>query len=136
MSLLILLLTLIPPAPASRIVKALTGTDVDLVAICERESACQPIGVHPEDAWASTHMRRAAMRVGWLKPWCPFTRRRAGWGPRGAHGQSAAYSLHFLGPCLPPELLDVPLLSAIAAVRRAESDRCDDVQRCRSWRSA
>ena len=61
------------------------------------------------------------MRVGWLDSWCPWHV-----GPddperfsvRGSFGLSAAYSLRFLGPCLPPELLDIPVISAFAAARR------------------
>lgn len=42
------------------------------------------------------------------------------WGIRGAHGLAAAYSVRYLGDCVAPELLDVPLLSAIVVVRRLE----------------
>jgi hypothetical protein len=38
---------------------------------------------------------------------------------RGVHGLSAAYSLWHLGPCLAPELLDLPFMSAVIAARRA-----------------
>ena len=63
-----------------------------------------------------------ATRVGWLNPQCPFHRGPPGkFSTRGAHGLSAAYSLRFLGSCVPPEALDVPLFSAIAAARRAMS---------------
>jgi len=116
------------PVASSLLAAALVGEPAlgpELVAICRRESHCRPIGAHPVDAWAGPLMRKKALDVGWLDPACPFhhgdgTR----FSTRGVHGLSAAYSLRFLGGCLPPEALDVPLLSAIAAARRA-LDQCE-----------
>jgi len=84
-------------------------------------------------------MYNNATRVGWLNPQCPFHRGSPGrFSTRGVHGLSAAYSLRFLGSCVPPEALDVPLLSAIAAARRAMSQcrrhgACSAGARHRMW---
>lgn len=42
----------------------------------------------------------------------------ARWGIRGTHGLAAAYSVRWLGPCVAPEAIDVPVLSAIVTARR------------------
>lgn len=65
---------------------------------------------------------RKAVAAGWLRPErCAShqaTDGGAGFGIRGAHGLAAAYSVHVLGECVAPEAIDVPLLSAVAAIRR------------------
>ncbi|GEM_PF-2229327 len=102
----------------------------ELIRICKRESSCRTIGVHDGDAWAGATMYRKALRVGWLSDTCPFHRGEpTRFSVRGAHGLSAAYSLRFLGPCLPPEVLDVPILSALAAARRLQH-QCDTYHAC------
>jgi hypothetical protein len=84
-------------------------------------------------------MYRNAMRVGWLDPTCTFHRGDPSrFSTRGVHGLSAAYSLHFVGGCVPPEVLDVPLVSAIAAARRAREQctrhgACTTEARRRLW---
>jgi hypothetical protein len=111
----------------------------ELLQICRRESHCRFIGEHPRDRDAGPAMRRGALRVGWLDAECPFVEgdgRR--FSTRGIHGLSAAYSLRFLGHCLPPELLDVPLFSAIAAARRSRNlcrrqRACTTEERRRHW---
>jgi hypothetical protein len=111
----------------------------ELVEICRRESHCRFVGAHVRDRPAGPRMRRNALRVGWLDAACPFV---AGDGrrfsTRGVHGLSAAYSLRFLGDCVPPELLDVPLFSAIAAARRSRNmcvrhRACTPEERHRRW---
>jgi hypothetical protein len=111
----------------------------ELVEICERESHCRFVGAHVRDRPAGPAMLRAALRVGWLDPECPFVfgdGRR--FSTRGVHGLSAAYSLRFLGQCVPPELLDLPLFSAIAAARRSRNmctrhRACTREERHRRW---
>jgi hypothetical protein len=111
----------------------------ELIAICRRESHCRMVGIHPGDQWAGRRMFVNATRVGWLNPQCPFHRGPVGrFSTRGVHGLSAAYSLRFLGACVPPEALDVPLFSAIAAARRAKSQcrhhrACSADARHRMW---
>lgn len=112
----------------------------ELVAICRRESRCRPIGAHPRDASSGPLMHRKATIVGWLDPDCLWHHGDGyRFSTRGAHGLSAAYSLRFLGGwCLPPEALDVPLLSAIAAARRARAQcenhgACSRAARHRFW---
>jgi len=111
----------------------------ELLAICRRESHCRIVGMHTADRWAGQRMRANALRVGWLDSQCVF-HHGAGvrFSTRGVHGLSAAYSLRFLGDCVPPEALDVPLLSAIAAARRAVSQcahhgACTSTARHRMW---
>jgi hypothetical protein len=135
MAALLLFLLTLPPVDASRLVERVTGTDVNLVGICERESAGQWIDVHPEDAWMSQRARREALDAGYIHAWCPFTWTSSGWSTRGPHGQVAAFSMRFLGPCAPPSLLSVPVVSAWVAVQRAEHRRCSYVKGCREWRS-
>jgi hypothetical protein len=102
----------------------------ELVWICRRESHCELVGVHDGDRAAGRSMHANAMRVGWLDPSCAFHRGDPQrFTTRGPHGLSAAYSLRFLGACLPPEALDIPLLSAIAAARRATA-QCRDHGAC------
>lgn len=87
-------------------------------AIAWRESRHELVSIHEGDAWM-------AGRLG------------EGWSTRGVHGQVAAYSwphvpawLRWLGPVV----LDVPLVSAVAAARRASSWRCRVTPACASWR--
>lgn len=61
---------------------------------------------------SSKHRGRARLEN--IPPPAPGDR----WGIRGAHGLAAAYSVHLLGECVPPEAIDVPLLSAIVAAKR------------------
>jgi hypothetical protein len=123
------LLTL-PPEPATRAGAAMAGrSDLagELVAICRREApggACElTIEAHETDREAAAGMYRKAVTKGWLGTCALNTaldaRDRERFGVRGVHGLSAAYSLWHLGPCLAPELLDVPFLSAVIAAKRA-----------------
>jgi hypothetical protein len=111
----------------------------ELVEICHRESHCRFVGAHVRDRPAGPAMQRSALRVGWLDPECPFhTGDGRRFSTRGVHGLSAAYSLRFLGECVPPELLDVPLFSAIAAARRSRNmcrhhRACTPEERHRRW---
>ncbi len=114
----------------------------ELMAICRRESHCRWVGAHHDDASAGRSMRRNAMRVGWLDPSCAWHHgdpRR--FSTRGIHGMSAAYTLRFVGSCVPPEVLDVPLVSAIAATRRMQAQchdhgACTPGERRRLWAGA
>lgn len=143
--LLDLFLLVFDPTVASAVGAGVVGEPQlaeELVRICRRESHCRLIGAHAADAWAGPLMHRKAMRAGWLRRDCPF---HVGdlerFSTRGVHGMSAAYSLRFLGACLPPEALDVPLLSAIAAARRAQAQcrrhgACSSDARHRMWAGA
>lgn len=89
-----------------------------LVGVCERESLCRfgLVGPHERDRWMERTLGE-------------------GQGTRGAHGQVAAFALEHLPPPVRwAPLLDVPLVSAIVAVRRARSPRCGQVLGCRQWR--
>jgi hypothetical protein len=131
LALLWLRLLTLPPEPATRAGAAMAGRpDLadELVSICRRESpgsACDTlVGLHPPDQNPARAMYRKAVEKGWLGT-CELNTAvdehdRERFGVRGVHGLSAAYSLWHLGPCLAPELLDVPFLSAVIATRRAD----------------
>lgn len=118
-----LLLVVFDPTTSSAIAAVMVGQPElapELVGICRRESHCRLVGAHEADAWAGATMYRNAVRVGWLDPRCKFHHgARTRFSTRGVHGLSAAYSLHLVGGCVPPEVLDVPFVSALAAARRA-----------------
>lgn len=97
-----------------------------LVNVARRESRLLPIGVHAIDAWAGRRVAPAD---------CPKLADPAGWSTRGAHGLMAAYTMRHLPTWLrcSPWVLDVPLVSAFAAARRARSKACHRHPRCRSW---
>jgi len=95
-------------------------TDLCLV---ESGGCTRPVGIHSRDGWTGAHILPKLMERGRLPQWCPFY-----WGiedhpvdlaTRGNHGQVAGYALHDLGACVPPEILDVPLWSALRAAIRA-----------------
>lgn len=141
----LLRIALLDPVAASWLGAALTGhpdLGPELVAICRRESHCRLVGAHAVDAWAGGLMRRKALRAGWLDEGCGFHRGRPErFSTRGVHGLSAAYSLRFVGGCLPPEVLDLPLVSAVAAARRADHQcerhgACTSPARHRYWAGA
>lgn len=85
-----------------------------LECIARRESRLELVGLHERDSW----MQR---RLG------------EGMSTRGVHGQVAAFALpswlHGV-----PWLLDVPLVSAVIATRRARSWQCRQVGACIRWK--
>jgi hypothetical protein len=96
----------------------------EVLALMATESRGLRVGVHE-----GHHARvggavfwRAAVKVGWLRPdRCERHQQTdggRGWGICGSHGLAAAYSVHVLGECVGPEAIDVPLLSAVATIRR------------------
>jgi hypothetical protein len=141
----LLRIALLEPVGSSMMGAAMLGEPelgIELVSICRRESRCRPIGAHAVDAWAGPLMHRKAMKVGWLDESCPFHHGRAErFSTRGIYGLSAAYTLRFLGGCLPPEVLDVPLVSAFAATLRSKHmckkhGACTREGRRRQWAGA
>lgn len=118
----------------------------ELLRLVEVESRGVRVGVHTRHA-----PRRPgrvfwdrAVAARWLRPdLCDEHMRgpgdAAGWGIRGVHGHAAAYAVRYLGECVPAAAIDVPLLSAVAAVRRLrELERRyglrDAASRARAWR--
>lgn len=101
----------------------------ELLDIMRVESRGVAVGEH------TAHARRVsggvfwrrAVEAGLLHPEkCEVhqsTDRGEGWGPRGAHGLVAAYSVHLLGECVPAAALDVPLVSAVVTARRLRALR-------------
>lgn len=113
----------------------------ELVKVCKRESPGQDcrqrVGLHSNNTpRAIRSFYRKAVAHGWLDPErCPEHRATTlkemeRFAVRGNHGLAAAYSLRFLeGECVPPEVLDVPFLSALAAARRAQT-MCAEHRAC------
>lgn len=113
----------------------------ELLSICKRESpghdCTRTVGIHGNDApRAVERFYRKAVTRGWLDPvGCPEHRAETfaemqRFSVRGVHGLAAAYSLRFLeGECLAPEVLDIPLVSAVAATRRAR-EMCERTGAC------
>lgn len=101
-----------------------------LVEVCRRESRCLRIGPHKIDADLDpSDGYRGQVRLGHLRPWCQRYRENA-WHTRGAFGLSAASHHAYLFPCYPPEILDVPLVSAWVAARKMLA-RCSTSDRAR-----
>lgn len=93
-----------------------------LVEVARRESRLELVSVHAVDSQWSARVR---------PPGCSGD----GWSTRGAHGMMAAYALPHLPRALrcSPWVLDLPLVSAYAAARRARSWQCRQHPRRRSW---
>ena len=105
-----------------------------LRAIAYRESRGRWLGRHKADerpqGWTGDGDQAArrvggrawarAVQAGILRPdRCPFHQRgdARDWSTRGAFGHVAAYAMPYL-PCLPPQVLDIPIVSALVAARR------------------
>lgn len=123
------------------------GFAAELVSICKRESpghdCSRRVSIHHNDPpKAVRSFYRKATARGWIDPvgcelhaGLPMTE----FAVRGSHGLAAAYSLHYLGPCVSPAALDIPYFSAYAATMRAAAmcrkhSACDRDQRHRLWR--
>ena len=130
----ILLLMLDPARSTSFAARAIDARmEPELLRICRRESRCRRVGIHDLDSWASHVAYTRAERAGWLNHTCQPEKTRSAapgssrdsrgrWSSRGSHGLMAAYHLRFLVvPCLPPEILDIPFFSAIAAAKKLNS---------------
>jgi len=91
-----------------------------LIEICKRESRCKPIKIHAIDSWAASRVYDKQVSRGVLNPACQH--KAQGWSTRGAFGLIAAYHMHYLPsiPCVPPQVFDVPLISAIVAAKKYE----------------
>lgn len=148
---LVLHLLQLEPRAATVLAARLLGArdlEPELLRLVEVESRGVRVGVH------TRHARRrpgrvfwdAAVRARWLRPDICDEHMRgpgdaAGWGIRGVHGHAAAYAVRYLpGECVPAAAIDVPFLSAVAAVRRLRVlERTyglrDAASRARAWRA-
>lgn len=116
----------------------------ELAATCRRESGCAALGVHVGDLGGSVRAWRNAAAVGWLDPdACAWHRLEAGpWSTSGPWGAYRAYTwVHLGSPCVPVQLLDVPLVGAIAVGLRMidaceRYGACDRASRRRLWAGA
>lgn len=114
---LLLAALLLPPVPAARVAaRAFDVPEHELVHIVMRESLGERVGIHDIDAWASRRTCRKARRIGWLDDDVDCS--LPGWSTRGAAGLMASYNLRWIGLDRWPWLLDVPLVSTVAAARR------------------
>jgi hypothetical protein len=119
-------------APSKPVVRMAFG---GLAHVCARESRCTPVGIHSGDAHHGKTVYANAVRAGWLDRGCIFHHGSPErFSTRGTAGLMAGYHLRFLPGCLPPEVLDLPLVSAYVAHRKAESEACSRHPRCVSWR--
>jgi len=146
---LLLQLLQLSPREATVIAARLLGArdlEPELLHLVEVESRGVRVGVHTRHG-PRVHGRvfwDAAVRARWLRPdLCDEHMRgpgdAAGWGIRGVHGHAAAYAVRYLGECVPAAAIDVPFLSAVAAVRRLRVlerryGLRDAASRARAWR--
>lgn len=121
-----LVLALLSPADATRLACHLERYEPcsEVLALMAVESRGQAVSVHTGHhtrVRGDVFWRRAVDR-GLLHPEHCAAHQQTdggfGWGIRGAHGLAAAYSVHVLGECVAPEALDIPLVSAVATIRR------------------
>lgn len=135
---LVLALLLMSPAQAARFVPTVMGRPGEAVVlrrIAKRESWLVRVGIHERDRWSTRWAWHNAVSAGYLRPSvCPFHRRGAGWwGTRGAWGHVAAFAAQYL-PCLPPWVLDIPVVSAWVAMQRLRVARGRSAPRAlRAW---
>lgn len=102
-----------------------------------RESRLQRVGVHQGDAGLGGRAWARSVQRGRLQPsWCPWHALGPDpsvWSTRGAWGHMAAYAVSYLG-CVPPWVLDVPLVSAWVSVLRYRAAQRQDAPRAlRAW---
>ena len=115
------------PAAAAHWAAALTGQRPAvgdyLERVCWRESRCQPLDVHEIDEHGSRRGWVGQVKLGHLDASCqPY---RAGeWATRGAFGLAAASHWSYLPACYQPQILDIPMVSALVAARKWEA-RCE-----------
>lgn len=94
---------------------------LEVLAICERETAgCRRVGIHRGHVPRVPGLTFRRSATGLDPEACELHRGGAPerWGIRGPHGHAAAFAVRYLGPCVAPEALDVPIVSAWTAARR------------------
>lgn len=102
----------------------------ELIKICQRESRCEPVGVHARDAWLSRTSWKGQVQLGHLDRSCqPYVHGR--WATRGPWGLNASAHWEYVPRCYEPHWFDVPLFSALVAARKYLR-RCDR-KRTRLW---
>lgn len=106
--------------------------------ICWRESRCKPLRMHAIDRDHSVSVWRYAVRRRRLRPQtCFFHRNPQQWSTSGPFGLMRGYHWQFLGnPCLPPGVLDIPLVSAYVAYQKLSKgckDACTYAKSIRVW---
>lgn len=124
------------PRLSAHAVALVTGASAnELVAICWRESRCRAVTTHAIDQRHGARAYARAVDRGLLDPERCLWHARGDarrWSTRGAWGHLAAYAVPYLG-CVPPWVLDLPIVSAWVAARRLEVARRSTIPRLRSW---
>lgn len=125
-SLVLLALAALSPIEAAEVAARIVGRpDIApaLVKICQRESRCKAIGVHARDAWVSRSGWTGQVQLGHIDRECqPY--KKGQWATRGAWGLNASVHWRYLPACYQPEVLDVPIVSAVVAAKKFLK-RCD-----------
>lgn len=122
------LLTLGPEAAIERAAAIVGRPDIAPVlrAICQRESRCNPnVGIHLADARPAASSYAGQVQLGHLDRSCQPKGDWRRWGTRGLFGMNAADAWPYMADsCYPPEAMDWPIISSLAAARMY-LDRCD-----------
>ena len=94
-----------------------------LKKICFRESRCSRIGRHKIDQKFSAALWKKIVRKKILRPaTCPFHRRADRWSTSGPYGLMRAYHWKYIhSPCLPPSVLDIPLIATWVAYTKLKT---------------
>lgn len=137
------------PKVASHTAALLVGEPAlasELVATCTREAPrCQIRGEHPKDSWASGRVWERAMRKGALDPNCSWHWPMPGrnFSTSGPWGGMRVYQLKHIAAatgisCMPLQVLDIPIVGAIATALRMQAacaryDACNAHDRRIVW---
>jgi len=132
-SLVLALMLSSSPATAAHLAAALEGQPARvggyLERVCWRESRCTAIDVHEIDEHGSRRGWVGQVKLGHLDPECqPY--RPGEWATRGAFGLAAASHWNYLPPCYQPQILDIPMVSALVSARKWKA-RCERPRRAR-----
>lgn len=105
-----------------------------VTSVCILESGCyKPVGVHKGDTRTRTGRQVGRIvyerqkRWGKIDPSCPYYQPTGDrewydrWSTVGNHGLMYGYQRGYIGTCFPMEWFDIPLVSALAAGRKARA---------------
>lgn len=105
-----------------------------IVDTCIMESGCRrPLGVHVGDAWAGRRVYDGLVRRGKVDAACQFyapdgtSEWYEQWSTIGNHGLMYGYNRRHIGTCFPIQWFEIPIVSALAAARKARS-YCEEIR--------